>query len=152
MIHDRRMLATIFGNKTAALILLYLEQHGSAYATEISRNLNLPLNMVQNQLERFRKGNLLTSTYAGKRRLYGWNRDHPHCGDLRRLLRKNLSLHDPADGTLLSPPERLKAAEELNRQSEKLSPAARYRPFTMTFGDYRSYEAWRQKQRNPWLV
>lgn len=146
------MLTTIFGNRTAAAILLYLERHDPSHATEISKTLGLPLNMVQNQLERFRKGGFLTSTYAGKKRFYGWNTKHPYCEDLRRLLRKETALRDPADGTHLSFKERLEAAEELNRQSEKLSPVGRYAPFTKTFDNYEAYEAWRKKQTNPWLV
>ncbi len=146
------MLATIFGNKTAASILLYLEQYGSAYATEISKNIGIPVNMVQNQLERFRRSGLLTSVYSGQRRLYGWNQDQPLCKDLHRLLRKELALRDPADGTHLSLKARLEAAEALNRQAEVLSRSRRYEPFTAIFDSFRSYETWKKRQKNPWLV
>lgn len=146
------MLTAIFGNRTAALILLYLEQHGVAHATELSRHFEIPLNMVQKQLERFHKGDLLTSTCAGKRKLYAWNTKNPYVADLRRLLRRDLVERDPADGTFLTPKERLQTAESLTKEAEIIVQGGRYRPFTKTFDSLSDYEVWRKKQTNPWLI
>ena len=50
------MLEGFLGNASAEKVLLYLEQHGGGYATEIARRFDgLPLHMTQRQLERFER-------------------------------------------------------------------------------------------------
>ncbi|MBI2340671.1 MAG: winged helix-turn-helix transcriptional regulator [Deltaproteobacteria bacterium] len=155
------MLQTLFGNKTAAQILLYLHRQKHGYAAQIARELEISLNMVQKQLARLAKGYILRSAFGGKNRVYQWNPDYPHHTPLRKFLasvklekdRETFFQHpDPADGTNLSLRDRVKLAESLTRESEHLNPYPRPRPFAKTFDSLKEYETWRKKQTNPWLV
>ena len=155
------MLQTLFGNKTAARILLYLHRQEHGYAAQIARELETPLNMVQKQLVRLAKGHILRSSFGGKNRVYQWNPDYPHYTPLRKFLaavklekdgEKFFQHPDPADGTNLSLRDRVKLAESLTREGEHLNPYPRPRPFTKTFDSLKEYETWRKKQTSPWLV
>lgn len=155
------MLELILGNRTAAQTLFYLAQHKSGYGTLIAKRLKLPLNMVQKQLEKLARGGLLLWGFIGKKKVFYWNKQSPFFKPLQALL-KTVSLStkaktltadlDPANGLYLPIKERLKLAEELNRQAEKLVPYRRYKPFVAVFEDLKAYEAWQKKQTNPWLI
>jgi len=85
------MLEGIFGNASAEKILLYLEQYGEGYATEIARSFDdLTLHMAQRQLERFERAGALVSSLRGRTRLYSWNARYPFNKELRALLSKAL--------------------------------------------------------------
>ena len=45
-------LDTILGNRTAAVVLLFLENHESGYAREIARVCDTPVSVVQDQLKK----------------------------------------------------------------------------------------------------
>jgi len=151
------MFETLFGNKTAAKVLVYLDKEESGYANEISRSLKVPLNMVQKQLDKFERGGILASKLQGKTKWYFWNLRWPLRKPFRRFLSyrkkiiQNLQKH-PADGTSYTLSERLILCEELTEQAEVISPFKRYQPFTKTFESRNKYEAWRKKQKNPWLA
>ena len=86
------MLEGIFGNASAEKILLYIEQYGEGYATEIARSFdNLTLHMAQRQLERFERAGALVSSLRGRTRLYSWNARYPFNKELRALLAKALA-------------------------------------------------------------
>ncbi len=59
---------------------------------------------------------------------------------------------NPADGSRLSVPDRVRQAEEIIQFAEKINPYPRYRPFVKTFKSIRDYEKWKKQQTNPWLV
>ena len=67
------MLEVIFGNKTAAMIMLYLYHYDEAYATGISKDMNITLSQVQKQLDKFENANLLISKKMGNTRVYRFN-------------------------------------------------------------------------------
>ncbi|MAF66837.1 MAG: transcriptional regulator [Deltaproteobacteria bacterium] len=85
------MLEGLFGNASAEKVLLYLEQYGAGYATEIARRFDgLSLHMAQRQLERFERAGALVSRLSGRTRLYIWNARYPFLKELRALLAKAL--------------------------------------------------------------
>ena len=45
------MLETIFGNQTAARLMLYLFHYGEAYANGAAKDMGISLNQVQKQLD-----------------------------------------------------------------------------------------------------
>jgi DNA-binding transcriptional ArsR family regulator len=86
------MLEGILGNATAEKVLLYLEQYGEGYATEIAETFeDVSLSMVQRQLERMERAGLLVSLLKGRTRLFAWNPRYAFLDEVRALLRKALS-------------------------------------------------------------
>jgi DNA-binding transcriptional ArsR family regulator len=82
----------LFGNETAAKVLLYLQQLESGYPRGIALALQIPLSQVQRQLERFEREGVVVSRVLGKTRLYQWN---PRCGyldELRSLLSRGIQM------------------------------------------------------------
>ncbi|WP_408095620.1 ArsR family transcriptional regulator [Peredibacter sp. HCB2-198] len=76
------MIETIFGNVTAAKIMLYLFHYGEAYASGISKDMGVALSQVQKQLDRFEEGGILVSKLMGKVRIYTFN---PKIGVTKKL-------------------------------------------------------------------
>jgi hypothetical protein len=154
------MLNFVFGNTTAVQVLLYLQDQREGFANEMSRALKTPLNMIQKQLDRFDQGGILTATKQGKKKVYTWNLLSPYYRELQALLKKHienkkaLGTHpnqDPADGTRLTPKERLIQLSQLNRQARALSPYAPFKPFVKTFDSFQDYEKWKKQQSHPSL-
>lgn len=86
------MLEGLFGNASAEKVLLYLEQYGEGYATEIARTFgDLTLSMTQGQLERLERAGALVSNAKGRTRIYTWNPRYPFRNELRALLAKALA-------------------------------------------------------------
>lgn len=155
------MIETLFGNKTAARILVLLNQDEEGYAAQISRKLKIPLNMVQKQLERLSKGGILIPVFKGKVKNYRWNSGYPYYKPLKKFLssvrlkkegKSSFQHPDPADATNLSLRDRVKLAWSLSREGELLNPYPRPKPFVKTFNTLKDYESWRKKQTNPWIV
>lgn len=67
------MIEVIFGNKTAAQVMLYLFHHGEAYANGIAKDMGITLSQVQKQLDKFEQGNVLVSKKLGTTRIYTFN-------------------------------------------------------------------------------
>lgn len=67
------MLETIFGNQTAAKIMLYLFHYGEAYAHGVSRDMNITLSQVQKQFDKFESAGILVSKKTGTVRIYQFN-------------------------------------------------------------------------------
>lgn len=151
------MLEVLFGNKAAVSILLYLEENGEGYANQISRHCNIPLNMVQKQLSRFERGGVLIALYRGRSKLFRLNQKYPFYPELKRILKKGVSYRawfpdkDPADGTDLSYKERLQLTQDLSRQAAFLNRHPPASPFAKSFGSFKNYEIWKEKQKNPRL-
>jgi hypothetical protein len=92
------MLEGLFGNATAEKVLLYLEQFEEGYALGIARTFdNLPVSMVQRQLERLAAAGVLVSQLQGRTRLFTWNPRFAFESELRALLRKALKLLPAAE-------------------------------------------------------
>ena len=82
----------LFGNETAAKVLLYMQNLESGYPRGIAEALQLPVSQVQRQLERLETEGVLGSQLKGKTRVYEWN---PRCGylkELRVLLQRGTSM------------------------------------------------------------
>ena len=79
-------LEALFGNRTAAKLMLYLFHYGEAYPTGAARDLGLSLSPVQRQLEKFEAAGILVSRLVGRTRLYSFNPKHPARGALRDLI------------------------------------------------------------------
>ena len=67
------LLETVFGNRTAACVLAYIEQYGEAYASQTARAFGMPVSQVQKQLRRLEAGGLLVNKMQGRTRVYSWN-------------------------------------------------------------------------------
>ncbi len=67
------MIETIFGNETAAKVMLYLFHYGEAYASGLSKDMSIALSQVQKQLGRFEESGILVSKLMGKVRIYSFN-------------------------------------------------------------------------------
>lgn len=82
----------LFGNETAAKVLLYFQELESGYPRGVADTLGVPLSQVQRQLERLEREGILASQVLGRTRLYQWN---PRCGyvdELRALLARGVRM------------------------------------------------------------
>lgn len=118
------MLEYIFGNRTAALVLLQLEKQGEVHATGIARDLGIALNMVQKQLARWERGGILQSKRKGRRRVYFWDSSCPLLNNVHQLLvqGERFLSQDSADVRHLSYDNRLRAAGRLIHEGIQLMP------------------------------
>ena len=92
------MLEGIFGNATAEKVLLYLEQFEEGYALGIARAFDdMPVSMVQRQLERLEAAAVLVSRLQGRTRVFTWNPRFVFESELRALLRRALKLLPASD-------------------------------------------------------
>lgn len=76
------MIETIFGNTTAAKVMLYLFHYGDAYASGISTDMGITKSQVIKQLNRFEEAGILVSKSIGKVRVYSFN---PKMGVTKKL-------------------------------------------------------------------
>ncbi len=76
------MLEIIFGNQTAAKIMLYLFHYGEAYANGIAKDMNITLSQVQKQLDKFEFAGVLVSKKMGTTRIYQFN---PKIGIVKKV-------------------------------------------------------------------
>ncbi len=67
------MIEAIFGNKTAAQVMLYLFHYGEAYANGLARDMKITLSQVQKQLDKFEAAGILVSKKMGTVRIYSFN-------------------------------------------------------------------------------
>ncbi len=84
------MFDNLFGNSSAEKVLLYLAAFEEGYAQSIAKNFNIPVNMVQKQLQKLERAGILVSQLKGRTRLYLWNPRYPFRQELRALLKKGL--------------------------------------------------------------
>lgn len=79
------MIETIFGNTTAAKVMLYLFHYGEAYASGIANDMGITLSQVQKQLDRFDEAGILVNKSMGKVRVYTFN---PKLGVMTKKLKE----------------------------------------------------------------
>jgi DNA-binding transcriptional ArsR family regulator len=84
------MLSVLFGSELREKVLLYLEECGEAYSSELARNFGASLFAVQNQLKRLEDAGILVSRTVGKTRMYSINPRYFLKHELISLLKKNL--------------------------------------------------------------
>ena len=79
-------LEAIFGNRTAAAVLLYLENYGSGYASRIAKTYGLSVSIVQDQLRKLEGAGVLISRTVGRTRVFEFNPRNPTARRLREFL------------------------------------------------------------------
>lgn len=82
------MLEGLFGNATAANVLLFLAVNREAYAQELADRLGVALSTVQAQLRRLERSGVLAGTPRGRMRFYTFNPRFPFAADLTQMLQR----------------------------------------------------------------
>jgi hypothetical protein len=70
---DVEQLGVLFGSKTAAYVLLFIEAYGSGYASRIAETFGSPLNGIQQQLRKLETNGVLVSRLIGRTRVFEFN-------------------------------------------------------------------------------
>lgn len=83
-------LEAIFGNRTAAAVLLYLENYGSGYASRIAKTYGMPVSVVQDQLRKLEGAGVLISRNVGRTRVFEFSPRNPTAERLREFLAAEL--------------------------------------------------------------
>lgn len=101
------VLEALFGNRTAACVLLFLQCYGEGHAQRIANTFGFGLNMTQRQLKRLEQEGVLVSRRLGNLRLFSFNERNPTVRNLRSFL----------EGELVSLPEA--AQQQFFRQRQR---------------------------------
>lgn len=83
-------LEAIFGNRTAAGVLLFLENYDSGYASQIAKVYKMPVSVVQDQLRKLETAGVLISRSVGRTRVFEFNPRSPTATRLRQFLASEL--------------------------------------------------------------
>jgi hypothetical protein len=86
------ILAALFGNRTAACVLLFLQSYGEGHAMRIAETFGFGLNMTQRQLKRLEAEGVLLSRRVGNVRLFSFNQRNATVRHLQRMLEAELQL------------------------------------------------------------
>lgn len=70
------VLDALFGNRTAACVLLFLQCYGEGHAQRIAKTFGFGLNMTQRQLKRLEEQGVLVSRRLGNMRLFCFNKQN----------------------------------------------------------------------------
>lgn len=90
---SERPLAGLFGSESAYLVLMYLENYESGYASQIAKTYQVSLNQIQNQLNKFEELGLLISRKEGTARVFYFKRSP--VTDALRLFLSSMLEHLP---------------------------------------------------------
>jgi hypothetical protein len=85
------VISAIFGNRTAACVLLFIDKNEEAHALRIAKTFGFGLNQTQRQLIRLEQNYILQSRKIGTIRLYTFNRFNPTVRHLRVFLSEHMS-------------------------------------------------------------
>lgn len=66
-------LAILFGSRGAEAVLLHLLHYGETYGRAVAADMEISLESVQRQLDKFERAGVLISKLSGRTRLYTWN-------------------------------------------------------------------------------
>ena len=83
-------LETLFGSRSAAWTLLFLQNYGEGHARRIASVFGVPHNAIQRQLRRFEDDGILLSRMVGRSRIFTWNPRNPTVRNLREFLEAEL--------------------------------------------------------------
>jgi len=86
------VLEAIVGNRTAANVLLFIENYESGYASRIAATYDIPVSVVQEQLQKLESAGVLVSRTVGRTRVFEFNPRDPTVRNLRRFLAEELKL------------------------------------------------------------
>jgi hypothetical protein len=84
------VLEALFGNRTAACALLFLQSYGEGHAMRIAETFGFGLNMTQRQLKRLEAEGVLLSRRVGNVRLFSFNQRNATVRNLQRMLEAEL--------------------------------------------------------------
>ena len=85
-------LESLFGSRSAAWVLLFLQNYGEGHARRIASAFGVPHNAIQRQLRRLEDNGILVSRLVGRSRIFTWNTRSPTVRNLRDFLEAELSL------------------------------------------------------------
>lgn len=86
------VLETVFGSRSAAQVLLFLEAYGSGHARRIADTYEVALRGIQRQLLRMEANGVLVSREVGRTRVFEFNTRNPSVRNLRAFLKAELEL------------------------------------------------------------
>ena len=84
-------LVGLFGSKAAYQVLMYMENYGQGYASQVSKTFGMSLSQAQKQLVKFEQLGLLVSRKEGSARVYYFKRT-PIVDALRKFLSSMLDV------------------------------------------------------------
>ena len=84
------VLEAVFGNRSAAQALLFLEAYGSGHALRIADTYGVPVSSIQRQLGRLETNSVLVSRKIGAARVFEFNVRNPTVKNLRTFLAAEL--------------------------------------------------------------
>ena len=82
------MLEAVLGNSTIEKILFTLESYDKTYPSELSKMFEIPVNGIQQQMDRLENGGVVVSSMIGRTRLYQFNPRYPFLKELRALIKR----------------------------------------------------------------
>jgi DNA-binding transcriptional ArsR family regulator len=85
-------LESVFGNRTAAQALLFLEAYGAGHARRIASTFDVSQTEVRRQLVRLEADGVLVSREVGRTRVFEFNTRNPTVRNLRVFLASELKL------------------------------------------------------------
>ena len=85
-----QQLEAIFGSKSAALTLMFLQNYGEGHVSRIAQTFEVPVTGIKRQLFRFESEGLLVSRVIGKSRVFTWNPRSSTAKNLRTFLELEL--------------------------------------------------------------
>jgi len=86
------VIESIFGNRSAMLVLLFLENYGEGHASRIAKTYGVAVMGIQRQLNRFEQEDVLISQMVGSSRIFKFNERNPTVRNLREFLSKELEM------------------------------------------------------------
>lgn len=86
------VLESLFGSRSAAQVLLFLQAYGSGYARGIAATYDVPLTGIYKQLKRLEASDVLVSRPVGNTRVFEFNVRNPTVRNLRAFLEAELEL------------------------------------------------------------
>ena len=86
------LVEALVGNKTAARVLMYVQNYGEGYASAMARTFSSAVNPFVQQLDRLERGGILVQRPYGRTRVYTWNPCYPFKRELQALLERALDM------------------------------------------------------------
>ncbi len=80
------VLESVLGSRSAALVLLFLENYGEGHASRISKTFDVSVMGVQRQLKRLEESGVLVSRMVGSSRIFTFNERNPTVKNLRNFV------------------------------------------------------------------
>ncbi len=79
-------LETLFGGRTAAQVLMFIQAYNEGHANRIATTYEVPVSQVQTQLQKLEANGVLVSRMVGRTRLFTWNPRNLTVQDLQKFL------------------------------------------------------------------